>query len=135
MASSATYPDIGYNCVKWATPQQQKALVNSQNLQGTGMIIIAAIYLIGGLALSTKSRQPGDIRYGIPLIISGAIAMGTGVALVQQRGDTEAAYTTKTQNLLSAGWGAIVAPLAMSLIWLFTDEGIRRTRGRYTEIY
>lgn len=126
MSSTASYPDMGYNCVKWATPEEQQARFVSQQIQGASIATFGIVFLALGLGWSFGSfRAPGPGTSMISLI-SGAVATGTGI-YVAKTASTDAAYTEKTQQLLIAGWCAISAPM---IIWLIQTLALWSRQSR-----
>lgn len=124
--------DSSMNCVKWATMAEQAALDRSQKTQGLIISIIAGHYLLAGLAiLGNKSTGLSTLHHSIPLLISGAIALGTGVS-VKMRKDASKAYDTSTQNMLVAGWSSLLAPVLMALI-TYMSKRMNRSPRFYQE--
>ena len=110
--------DSGANCVKWATAKEQNALDSLQKTQGLFLSLGGGFYfLMGIIMLSNRQVAFSSLHHSIPLLISGAIALGTGIG-VQVRKDASKAYDTSTQNMLVAGWSSLIAPMIMEiLIW------------------
>lgn len=117
-------------CVQWATSADQKSLYNVQQKQGIGLCVFGGCYVVWALAILTnKYNGMSDLDKAIPLLISGAIAFGTGLPIAIRK-DASEAYTAKTQTMLTAGWSSLLAPLVMSTIVYFAKK-MNRPRPIY----
>ena len=105
-----TMSDSSLTCVQWTTADDQKRKYVSQQTQGLFIAIFGGMYLIGALGSFKKVTLVDTMS----LAIAGAIAMGTGVTLVNQKNDATV-YGAKTQNLLTTGWASVLVPAIFSL--------------------
>ena len=114
MASIATYPDPGYNCVKWATSVDQADLYKSQKYQGIAISVFGGVYILLAMAsIFSPRHRSRPFAVTLPLIIAGAVAMGTGIPMAT-RTDANAVYDSETQNLLVAGWASVIVPIIVA---------------------
>ena len=113
--SSATYPEPGYRCVKWSNDTDLASGVNAIQVKSKLILAGSVSYLVFGAIALMMMKQDG-IRFALPLVVSGAIAMGTSIPLTNFN-DTSKVYDQKTLDLLNVGAGSLLAPLLTFLVY------------------
>lgn len=109
--------DPSLKCVQWATDKDQKQKYSSQQTQGIFISLIGATYILAPLFFYKKD----NLIAAISMAVAGAIAMGTGVPIANQRDDSKA-FDAKTQNLLTTGWASIIVPFLFFIYYVMGDE-------------
>ena len=113
--SSATYPEPGYRCVKWSSENELTSSINAIQVKSKLVLAGSVSYLVLSALSLLMMRQDG-VKFALPLMVSGAIAMGTSIPLTNFN-DVSKVYDKKTQDLLNVGAGSLLAPLLTFLVY------------------
>ena len=135
--SYATYPLKGNNCTKWTTADEMNRELQNLNKNGGGLVAGSVIYIVLGFVLCISKKGSENLKFALPMIVAGAIGLGTSIPLVRMT-DATKVDDTQTKNLYIASAATLAAPIATFFVYMlgdFMSKGLMSSKRKYFSPY